>query len=87
MNVVKELSTNQIYLATSIIPEIKRKSLFGDGHDSPLIQIEHHMVSLLICMSKLKHYLQISEYIMLINSVIKATDYQTQLIELNKNME
>ena len=58
---------------------IKRKSLFGDARGSPLIEIE-----ILICMGKLKHSLKTSESIMLINSLIKATDYQTRLIEWKK---
>ena len=60
---------------------IKRKHLFGEGNHSPLLHIEHQIVSLLICMSKPKRSLKTSDAIMLINSLIDATDYQTQLIE------
>ena len=72
------------YSCNTADTRIKRKNLFGEDTDSPLLHIEHQIVSLLICMSKLKSSLKTSESIMLINSLIKATDYQAQLIEWKK---
>ena len=63
---------------------IKRTRLCGEGNDSPLLCIEQHIVSLLICMSKLKHSLKTSESIKLINVLINATDHQTRLIDWKK---
>ena len=61
--------------------QIARTRLWGERSQSPLICIEQHIISLLICMSKLKHSLKTSEAINLINSLIEATDHQTRFIE------
>ena len=80
----RNLPTSFQYSRGTADTRIKRKRLCAEGIDSPLLHIEHQIVSLLICMSKMKHSLKTSEAINLINSLIKATDHQTELIEWKK---
>ena len=66
------------------LARIRRGSLSGDGKATPLIAIEREVVNLLLCMSKLKRALTVSESLKLINELIDGTEMQQKLIKWKK---
>ena len=57
-----------------------RSGLDGSGNKSPLLPVENEFVSLILCMSKIKRALTVSEGLRLINELIDGTEIQQQLI-------
>ena len=63
------------------LSRIRRRSLQAKNSQCPLIHIEKKAIDLIICMSKLKRSLTVSEAISLINDLIDGTCIQEKLIE------
>ena len=65
---------------STALSRIRRSSLNADGIYSPLFAIESKIISLIICMSKIKRAMTCSEALRLINELIDGTETQKQLI-------
>ena len=63
------------------LSRIRRKSMKGNGTFSPLSEIEPQLVQLVLCMSKIKRTLTMSEGLHLCNELIAGTEIQQKLIE------
>ena len=63
------------------LSRIRRRSLHTKNPQCPLIHIEKKAIDLIICMSKLKRSLTVSEAICLVDGLIDGTCIQEQLIE------
>ena len=70
------------------LSRIRRKNLSGNGTGSPLLEIEDELVDLILCMSKIKWSLSVSEGLHLCNQLIADTDIQKKLIDfkLSRNI-
>ena len=69
------------------ISRIRRLSLKGDGTQSPLIMIENKIIDIMLCMSKIKRALTVSEALRLINELIDNTPIQQELISWKLKMK
>lgn len=65
----------------SAMSRIRRKSLDGCGTFSPLAVIENDLVDIIVCMSKIKRSLTVSEGLYLCNQLIADTEIQNKLID------
>ena len=61
------------------LSRIRRKSLQGTGTFSPLAEIEPQLVELVLCMSKIKRTLTMSEGLHLCNELISGTEIQKKI--------
>ena len=68
----------------SALSRIYRNSYKGENNTSPLKPVEEKLVGLILCMSKMKRSLTVSEGLMLTNELIKGTDTQEALIQWKK---
>ena len=65
----------------TVLSRISHNLFAGDGYQCPLIDIEQKIIDLIICMSKIKRSLTVSEGLNLVNDLIKDTDIQKRLIK------
>ena len=79
--IMKQEATNLRVSFETISSRVKRKSIQAKYILSPLHDLEKDIVSLIICMSKMKRSLRTSDGLRLINDLIKGTDKQKELIE------
>ena len=63
------------------LSRIRRLSFHGEGGYCPLVKIEQKIIDLLLCMSKIKRSLTVSESLKLINELIDGTKMQQCLID------
>ena len=65
----------------TLISRIRRCSLRAMGGMCPIIKIEKKIIDLVLCMSKIKRSLTVSETLNLINELIDGTEIQVELIQ------
>ena len=63
------------------ISRIRRSSLKAQGVQCPLIHIEQKLIDLILCMSKIKRSLTVTEALHLVNELIDGTEIQNMLIQ------
>ena len=82
------LSDSFMFSYFTALSRIRRKNLNATGTGSPLLEIEDELVDLILCMSKIKRSLSVTEGLHLCNQLISDTDIQKKLIDfkLNRNI-
>ena len=75
------LESTFVFHYETAISRIRRRNIKANGCYSPLAEIEPQLVQLVICMSKIKRSLTLTEGLHLCNELISGTEIQQKLIE------
>ena len=75
------LQESFVFHYETALSRIRRKKLKGDGTFSPLTEIEPQLVQLVVCMSKIKRSLTMTEGLHLCNELITGTEIQQRLLD------
>lgn len=79
--IAHQLEDTFVFGYYTAMSRIRRNNLNASGNESPLAVIEPQLLQLIICMSRIKRSLTVSEGLHLCNQLIKGTPVQEKLIQ------